>query len=148
MDKVGKIISYLLMAGAVIFFVLAMIQGDDTIESNASVQASIIDPFMYLAYIATGLAALMTVGFAIYYLITHPQKAKTSLMGIGALVVVIGISYLMASNEVTEPMTRLEGGVTETTSKRVGMGLIAFYLLAGITILAVILSSFKSIVRR
>jgi hypothetical protein len=70
------------------------------------------------------------------------------LIGIGALVVVIGISYLLASGNVTEAMGRVEGGVTETTSKRVGMGLITFYLLAGVAILAVILSSVKSIVRR
>ncbi len=148
MEKVGKILSYVFMVGAVIFFALALVKGDDTIESDAAVQASIIDPMMFMAYIAAGLASLLTIGFAVYYLITHPENAKNSLIGIGALVVVIGISYLLASGNVTEAMGRVEGGVTETTSKRVGMGLITFYLLAGVAILAVILSSVKSIVRR
>lgn len=148
MEKVGKILSYVFMIGAAIFFVLALVNGDDAIESDPSVQASVIDPFMYIAYFAAGLASLLTIGFAVYYLITHPEKAKTSLIGIGALVVVFGIAYLLASGDVTEAMGRVEGGVTETTSKRVGMGLITFYLLAGIAILAVIISSFKSIVRR
>lgn len=136
------------MVGAAIFFVMALVNGDDTIENDASVQAAVIDPFMYIAYFAAGLASLLTIGFAVYFLITHPEKAKTSLIGIGALVVVFGIAYLLASGNVTEAMGRVEGGVTETTSKRVGMGLITFYLLAGIAVLAVIISSFKTIARR
>lgn len=148
MEKVGKILSYVFMVGAAIFFVMALVNGDETIENDASVQAAVIDPFMYIAYFAAGLASLLTVVFAVYFLITHPEKAKNSLIGIGALVVVFGIAYLLASGNVTEAMGRVEGGVTETTSKRVGMGLITFYLLAGIAVLAVIISSFKTIARR
>ncbi len=147
MEKVGKILSYVFMVGAAIFFVMALVNGDDAIDNDASIQAAVIDPFMYIAYFAAGLASLLTVIFAVYFLITHPEKAKNSLIGIGALVVVFGIAYVLASGNVTEAMTKV-GGVTETTSKRVGMGLITFYLLVGIAVLAVVISSFKTIVRR
>ncbi|MCE2495420.1 MAG: hypothetical protein J4F31_02395 [Flavobacteriales bacterium] len=147
MEKVGKILSYVFMVGAAIFFVMALVNGNDAIDNDASIQAAVIDPFMYIAYFAAGLASLLTVIFAVYFLITHPEKAKNSLIGIGALVVVFGIGYVLASGNVTEAMTKV-GGVTETTSKRVGMGLITFYLLVGIAVLAVVISSFKTIVRR
>ncbi len=148
MEKIARILSYIFMAGAVIFFILTLVKGDDTIGSDAAVQASILDPFIYLAYILIGLASLLVIFFAVYFLITHPEKVRYSLIGIGTLVLVAGISYVLASGEVTEAMGRMEGGVTGATSRRVGMGLISFYLLAGIAVLAVILSSFKTLARR
>jgi len=51
-----------------------------------------------------------------------PQSLKKSLMGIGVLIVILIVAYVVADGTVYEK-------ADEATSKRVGAGLITFYIL-------------------
>lgn len=134
------------MVLAVVFYVLNLLNSGDAIETDESVQAVAIDPSMYLAYIALGITAVVAVLFAIYNVVTHPKQAKGVLFGIIGLAVVIGVSYGIASDE---PVKIAGGVVVEgSTPKLVGMGLITFYIAAGIAVLAVIASSVSSLIKR
>lgn len=89
-----------------------------------------------LTYILFAVAALAAVVFPIMHLITHPKKAKQVLIGLGVLLAVYLISNMLASDEVTEHYAKF--GVTATSSKQVGTGLIAFYILAAGAILSAV----------
>lgn len=89
-----------------------------------------------ICYILFAVAALAAVVFPVLQLIQNPKNAKGALIGIGALVVVLGISYLLASD--VNP-TKMED-VTAETAKRVGTGLYAFYILGIVAVAATVYS--------
>ena len=79
------------------------------------------------AYILVVIATLAAVLFPVVYLVQNLNKAKTALLSLAGLLVVIGISYLLASGEVLHSYEKY--GIDEAVSKNVGTGLIAMYLL-------------------
>lgn len=88
-----------------------------------------------ICYILFAVATLAAVVFPIIQLIQNPKNAKGALVGIGALVVVVGISYALSADNNPSNME-----ITATTAKRVGTGLYAFYLLAAVAIVSVVYS--------
>ena len=81
-----------------------------------------------LTYILLVVATLAAIAFPIMHLVANPKKAKEVGMAVGALLAVYILATLLASDEVTEHYAKFN--VTETASKQVGTGLIAFYILA------------------
>ena len=79
------------------------------------------------AYILVVIATLAAVLFPVVYLVQNLNKAKTALLSLAGLLVVIGISYLLASGEVLHSYEKYS--IDEAVSKNVGTGLIAMYML-------------------
>ena len=98
------------------------------------------------AYCLILVSALAAIIFPIVYLIQNPKNAKGALMAVLALAVVAGISYGLASDEVLLKYEKY--GVDESTSRNVGMGIIATYILGilsfGLIIYFGIVRMFKS----
>ena len=88
---------------------------------------TLIDIGIILTYLMVGFAALIAIGFGIKKMMTNTENAKKTLYTIGGLVAVLLFSYLIASDEVLGSFDKYE--ITASTSKQVGMGLIAFYFL-------------------
>ena len=88
---------------------------------------SLINIGIILTYLMVGFAALTAIGFGIKKMMANTENAKKTLYTIIGLVVVLLFSYLIASNEVLGSFEKYE--ITASTSKKVGMGLIAFYFL-------------------
>ena len=88
---------------------------------------SLINIGIILTYLMVGFAALTAIGFGVKKMIANTENAKKTLYTIIGLVVVLLFSYLIASNEVLGSFEKYE--ITASTSKQVGMGLIAFYFL-------------------
>jgi len=82
-----------------------------------------------ICYILLAVAVLAAVIFPIIQLVQNPKNAKGALVGVVALVVVVGISYLIASDVNPSNME-----ITAEGARQVGTGLYAFYLLAAIAI--------------
>ena len=78
---------------------------------------------LIMSYILVVFAALTAVGFGIKKMMQNTNNAKKTLYTAGGLVVVFIIAYLLASDEALV-------GVTPATAKKVGAGLISFYILA------------------
>jgi hypothetical protein len=79
-------------------------------------------------YVLLAIAAVTAVVFPIIHMAKHPADAKNALIGVVALIVVVGIGYGLASGE---EFIDYEGKLLadESASKMSEAGLIAFYIL-------------------
>lgn len=95
-----------------------------------------LDLGLYLFYALLLIAIAAAVIFPIIHSIKQPSALLKSAIGIGVVVVVFGISYALADSSVNLKAAAL--GVTESSSKMIGAGLIMFYIslvLAGIALI-------------
>ena len=127
-QKLSKILT--LVAGfiglvAFYFFIRIVMIGDETIETDADVQASIVSPFITFAKIILIATTVIAVVFSIVNLVKHPQVLKRTLIGLGILGVFLVLSYVLASDAaVTDPFGRvLEDGEAGSVSKWVSTGI-------------------------
>lgn len=95
---------------------------------------------LILTYLMIGLAALSALVYPIMFLAKNPSKSKNSLIGIGGLVFVCILSYVFASSDILTFPGSEKFDMTEASTKRVGMGLITFYILSAGAILSVLYS--------
>lgn len=143
---IHKILKYLaLVIGVVGLILLGRIiyAGDDVIEASGDMQASYLDPFMWVAYIVLFVVLLLVAIFVIKGLFRG--NIKNTLISVGSFVVVVLIAYLITDG--TE--MQLKGGDTLSASGShwVSAGLVTFYILAAIAIGAMILSGIKKLTK-
>jgi hypothetical protein len=93
---------------------------------------------LYLFYALFVIAALSAFAFSVINIVTQRGGLVKALIGVGALVVLFGLSYALSSGEVTATERAL--GVTSGTSRWVGAALIMFYIAFVLAILALIYS--------
>ena len=86
-----------------------------------------IDVGLFLSYILIGVCALAAVGMPLVKAFGDPQSLKKIGMGVGAILVVFLVSYLIADGTVYEK-------ASSGASKMVGAGLITMYILAFLAI--------------
>lgn len=142
-----KILKYVALALGVIGLILlgrVIATGDEAIEASADVQASVVDPFMYVAYIVLAIVLVIV----LYYVIKgiFAGDIKKTLISIGAFLLVVAISYGL-SEGVETPMK--DGEVlSESGSRWVGTGLRTFYILAFIAIGSMLFSGIKKLIAK
>jgi len=95
-----------------------------------------LDFGLILFYALFGLGTLAAIGFAVYHLVSKPGALVRAAIVLGALLVLFGLSYALSGSEVND-VYRAQG-VTESTSKLIGAGLIMFYLAFFIAIAALV----------
>jgi hypothetical protein len=89
-----------------------------------------VDLGLYAFYVLLLIAIAAAVIFPIVQSIKEPRALLKSAIGLGAVIVIFGISYALADSSVNLKAAAL--GVTESSSKMIGAGLIMFYIaLAG-----------------
>ena len=108
LSKLGPILKYIIAALGVLFYVLMLVAGDEVLETDPAAQAKYIDPAILITDIALILGVVISIGFAIYQIITHPKQARQAGIGIGFLGAVTLVAYLISSSKVTEKMMGLE----------------------------------------
>lgn len=97
-------------------------------------------------YILMALATASAIIFPVLGLVKDPKAAKSALIGVGAIVIVFGISYAFAGDEVTPKYEKFNVGSGE--SKLVSTGLIAFYILAFAAVLSIVSSGFIKLIKK
>ncbi len=130
-DKIANItrwILYLLLAFTVVPGVLFFAGTIDT------------EGFLNIGYILLIVAVAVMVISPIVGFITNPQNIVKMLISVAVLVIVVVIAYSIAGNSFSD--YRLEElKVTADTSKLVGMGIYATYIIFGLTIISILYSS-------
>ena len=97
-----------------------------------------LDFGLYFFYALLFIAVALTVVFPIIHVLREPSSLLRSAIGIGVIVVLFVISYAFSGSEVNLKAAAL--GVTPTSSKLIGAGLIMFYITLALSILALIYS--------
>ena len=128
LQKIIKIVAGIVGIIAIIFLVRIIGTGDDAIEASLDVQASIVSPFMYIAYIVLGAITVLVLLFSLANMFTNAATLKKTLTNVGAFVLLGLIAYFGFANGVE---TELRDGevLSANGSKMVGAGLYLFYFL-------------------
>lgn len=100
-----------------------------------------VDISLYVGYALLGIAILVTLASFVIQLVNHPGAAKFTIIGLVGTAIIVGISYALAGNEVTDSYGT---DFTPQLSKWIGTGLIAMYILAGVAILSILFSELAS----
>lgn len=82
----------------------------------------------------------------VYGFVTNPQNLKALFISLGVGAVVLIISYLIAGNEFTQLQLE-QYDISAQTSKLVGMGLYATYIMFGLAILAFVYSAITKAIK-
>ena len=102
---------------------------------------------MYLswAYILLVIAIVLSIGLPFMYIAQKPKMLKKTLMSLSALLAVLAISYLLASDT---PIKLFNGEFSSTTdSKLAGISLNAMYILVGIAVLSLLAGGVRNMIR-
>ena len=141
-----KVLKYIALVIGVIGLILwgrVLFAGDDAIENSASVQASVVTPFLIVAYIVFALVVLIVLFYVIKGLFSG--NIKRTLISVGAFVLVIVIAYLASGgNEITMNDGEV---ISANTVHWVGAGLITFYILAATAILLMVISGVRKLIK-
>ncbi|MEO6346751.1 MAG: hypothetical protein ABIO60_02470 [Aquaticitalea sp.] len=135
-----KLIKYVAFALGIIGAILAIM-----IMAGSN---NVIDYILYLTYAVLGLIIALVLIYVIKGLLAG--DIKKTLISLGLFFGIILISYFLASGTDLnlKPFNDKGLGITESTSKFVGMGLYAFYFLIVAAIIAMLLSSAKKMFNR
>lgn len=141
----AKVLTIVIIAFAVILTGILLAKSDGDMSRNfprAFEEIGITLNFFTIGtYIVTGLTVLLVIGFSIYNLFVKPKAAINALIGIAALAVIVIISWFLSSSAI-DPLFVMDIAenieVTDALSKQVGAGLIATYILAALSVLAII----------
>lgn len=96
---------------------------------------TVINAGIVIAYILLGLATLVAIVGPMIQLVTNFKNARTTLLGIAVLVVILFIGYSFATNEVYEGSGFSVGPMA---SQWIGGGIIATMILIGLAILTAV----------
>jgi membrane protease YdiL (CAAX protease family) len=125
-----RYVTYVLMVLAVVFEGLILFHGDEKLAQDGGLQGSVLAPFIGLSYGSVLFPAGLALIFPIIHLLDNPKTAKGILIGVGALLGVFVIAYLVSSSAIDG----LPEGTSEGTSKWVSTGINTFYLLSLIAV--------------
>lgn len=139
--RIINIILWVLLGISLVLFVLFyMGSAVPGTEGTSMYEPTITETTLNWAFILLVVAVVLTLGFSIVNLVTHPKALKRSvfiLLGIGVLIV---ISYYLASDQVLS-MPGYEGSENvPKTLKLTGTGLYLTYILACIAMLSILYS--------
>lgn len=145
LHKIFKILVVVLGLAGIVSLIRIIAVGDEAIKSGE--EAGLYDPMAIVGYIMLGMAILFVVVFVIKNLFTNPSGVKNTLIGVGAFIAILGISYALAGGDSMQ--YKLEDGfATDSQSHLVGAGLIAFYILIAVAAGAMIFSGVKKIISK
>jgi hypothetical protein len=142
--KIIRILVAVVGVVAAIFLIRIIGVGDEEIKAG---QDSVVQPLMYMAYVALILTIVAVLFFTVINLIKKPALLKKTLINVGLFALVVVVGYVLSSGTDLDLKPFISKGldVTENTSKYVGMGLITFYILTAIAIVAMIYTGVKKL---
>jgi hypothetical protein len=153
-QKASKALTAIIIAFAVILTAILLGTSDNGMSKDF-VRAfdeigTTLDIFTIGTYIIAGLTLLLVLIFSVSNMFIKPKAAKNALIGIGALVIIIIVSYFLSTPDI-DPKFVLDIAentvVTDALSQQVGAGLIATYILAGLSVLAIIYASVSKLIK-
>lgn len=147
MHKIVKIILVVLgLIGAVLWFQLP----DQSVPVGQAVENGAMNFMFIITYILLGIAILASLLYSLIGLFSKPQSLKRTLVVIVGFLIVVGVSYVLAdgADGTVEAMATKGINTTESTVKKIGMGLNVFFILTIIAVGAMLWGGFKKMTSR
>lgn len=143
LEKVTNIVMWVLLAVSAVLVVSLLTNISDDV-TNPSMGAW-IDNNLFWSYLLLGLAAAGAVVFAFIHTFTDKEAAKKGAMALVLCAVVVGISYLFASDAIphfhgVEKFVE-DGTLTPSVSKWTDTALYTSYILLALSIIGIGVSS-------
>jgi hypothetical protein len=138
-SKLAKIVSAVVIALGAILTLLLMIKGDDAIKENPDSTNALLNLSYFALFSGVGIALFS----AVFGMLKNPGALKKTLMGVGFIIVIYLISYLIADGSDWANYK----DVTQSEVKLVSTGLNMFYIIGVIAIGSVAWSSFGRILK-
>ena len=143
LHKILKYVSIVIGVLGLILLGRILAEDGDAIEASADLQNSLLTPFMYLSYLVLLVVLVLVAIFVIKGL--FKGNIKTTLIAIGSFVAIILIAYLVTNGS---QVTLKDGDIlSANTTHWISAGLVTFYILAGIAILAMVISGVKKLMK-
>lgn len=143
LHKILKYVALVLGLIGIVFLARILIADDGSIVASADAQQSLVTPFLYLAYVILLLILVMVVFFVIKGLFRG--NIKTTLITIGAFVLVIGLAYLLT--EGNEVQLKDGGTLSASGSHWISTGLGMFYILGVVAVASMFISGVKKLIK-
>lgn len=148
--KYSKAILYIGMVLSVFFTVLFFQQTDGSDDPTVQNLAA-AGPYLIYAYILAGLSMAMVLVFFVVNIFVNPANLKKALFGIGGVVIIVGLSYLLSSdaplNFSSKDLATLYNG-DSSTLKWTDASLFTSYILFGLVVISAVGSSLVSFFKR
>ena len=145
LHKILKIVALILSVLGAIWLVRIIMAGDTAITDSADLQDGLVTPFIYIAYLTIAIAIVFVLVFVLKNLFSSGNSLKGTLIGLGAFLAVVVISYVLASGE--EVQLRDGEVLSASASRWVEAGIYAFYILALVAIGAMVFSGVKKLAK-
>lgn len=133
MHKIVKIILVVLgLIGAVLWFQLP----NKNVPVGQAIDNGAMNFMFIITYILLGIAIIASLLYSIIGLFSKPQSLKRTLVVVVGFLIVVAVAYVLAdgADGTVEAMASKGINTTESTVKKIGMGLNVFFIL---TIIAV-----------
>lgn len=148
LHKILKIVAAVLGLLGIVFLIRIINEGDESIKAAAEMgDTAIVEPMAYVAYAIMFLTVGFVVIFVLKNLFTNVATLKSTLMGVGAFLLLALICYFAFATGVETPLRDGEM-LSANGSKMVGAGLYMFYFLVLIAGGAMLFSGVKKMLNK
>ncbi|CAG2533186.1 MAG: hypothetical protein ABJO28_10890 [Maribacter dokdonensis] len=137
-----KIIKIALIAIGVLSAVLWYLLPSADMPAAEAAQSGAMNTMFIITYLLLGIAVVVSLVFTLKNLFSNPQGLKKTLFVVGGFLLVVGVSYVLASGTDVDPeFLAMED---ESTIKKIGMGLNVFFILTIIAVLSLVIPAVKN----
>lgn len=152
--KYIKYLSYLILVLGVAVFVYFMAASamypEQAMEFPVGTVGNVmgVNVMLIYTYIIFAISVVLAVVFPLINIVTNPKGAMRTLIGLGAMIVIFGISYLLASDApIANPA---ENGFFDNSAvlKLTDVGLFATYAVLLLSFLVIIWGELRSAIKR
>lgn len=152
MGKTGKYITIFMWVIIIITAILAASFVANISDNKADpAMNSWLSNNLIWAYILLILSLVLLIGFALYHMITDPKGAKKGLLSVLFMAVVLLIAYFLASDKLPTFLGAQkfidDGTITPSIMKWIDTGLIATYIVLGISLLSLVYASVSKLIK-
>ncbi|MDD2635240.1 MAG: hypothetical protein PHW82_07045 [Bacteroidales bacterium] len=167
LDKIIKIVGWAVIGAAALIAILFFVKDANMLEEALATMTDMPADMKILEVEKTAdswgalvlnasivlliLCAVMAVGFAIYKFVVdaidNPKSAIKPAVAIGAIALLVGVSYSLASDAIPEFLGAANFDITESVSRNVETSMIGMYILLGITVVALVYTELSRIWR-
>lgn len=140
MNKIVKIVLIVIgLVAAVLWFAMPSQDDPDAINSGA------MNSMFLIMYLLLAIAVIFSVFFALKKLLSSPGSLKKAIFVLVGLGVIVAISYGLSSDNAAVVDAMADRGIetTESTVKKIGMGLNVFFILTIVAVVSMLVGGLK-----